>query len=369
VYDAVVRSARDDLRSVTAQVEMLLRRALTDHRSRSAVPGNVLPLVAAAERAERAAANTSAGYRGVLRVAAVTSAFDRVLPDILERFRRERPLVDLQVEEVDSQAGVDALLRTEVDVAIIRQPTGDRRLSVWPLRHDEYVAAIPAMPLDRWVVPTDPQGPIDLASLRDAPWVWIPRRLSPAYHDEIVAACQQAGFSPDARHRALSIRSQLSMVASGLGVALVPRTSAGEHPQVAYLGLRKPVRLTELSLVMRGGVQEPLVVKFAESTGTFEPGEPLEHRHGRAPGGTQPGRGQHPDGEQNGIHRPKPGGHGPASCGAPIAVNSPGSTSSRRVFTGRPCIRDTSTYPTAANTSSTRTMVMIMIRSLRPDRY
>ena len=57
----------------------------------------------------------------------------------------------------------------------------------------------------------------------------------------------------------------------------------------------------------------------------------------------------------------------PASCSAPIAVSTAGSTSNRRVFTGWPFIRDTSTYPTAANTNTTRTTVMIMIRSLRLD--
>jgi DNA-binding transcriptional LysR family regulator len=229
------------------------------------------PLVAAAERAERAAATTSAGYRGVLRVAAVTSAFEEVLPDIIERFRAERPLVDLQVEEVDSRAGVDALLRTEVDVAIVRQPVGDRRLSVRPLRNDEFVAAVPVILLDQFVDDVRRREPLELSRLRDAAWVWIPRHISPAYHDEIVTACTQAGFSPVVRHHALSIPSQRSMVACGLGVALTPRTSAEEHPRVAYLGLRDPVRLTELSLVVRAAAQEPVVRTFAECAGVLGP--------------------------------------------------------------------------------------------------
>lgn len=219
------------------------------------------PLVAAAERAERAAATTSAGFQGVLRVAAVTSAFESVLPGIVERFRRERPRVELEVAEVDSRAGVDALLRTEIDVAIIRQPAGDRRLSVRPVRHDEFVAAIPAT-LER----LGDAAPLDLAQLQDVAWVWIPRHISPAYHDEIVAACQQAGFSPLARHQATSIQSQRAMVAAGLGVALLPSTSAEAHPRVVFRPLRDAVRLTELALVTRAGDREPLVSTFAECT-------------------------------------------------------------------------------------------------------
>jgi hypothetical protein len=47
--------------------------------------------------------------------------------------------------------------------------------------------------------------------------VWLPRHISPDYHDELVAACRQAGFSPDPQHYANSIHSQLAMVECGLG--------------------------------------------------------------------------------------------------------------------------------------------------------
>jgi DNA-binding transcriptional LysR family regulator len=69
-----------------------------------------------------------------------------------------------------------------------------------------------------------------LAVAADLPWVWIPRTISPDYHDQVVACCRTAGFAPDARHTARSITSQLSMVACGLGVALVPESATQQRP-------------------------------------------------------------------------------------------------------------------------------------------
>jgi DNA-binding transcriptional LysR family regulator len=86
-----------------------------------------------------------------------------------------------------------------------------------PLLHDHFLAALP-----RGHSRAEPAGqPLDLGELATEPWVWIPRGISPGYHDEVVAACRRAGFSPDARHQATTIATQLDMVAT-VSAALRP---------------------------------------------------------------------------------------------------------------------------------------------------
>ena len=105
-------------------------------------------------------------------------------------------------------------------------------------------------------------GSLDLASLGREPWVWLPREISPSYHDEMAAACRNAGFSPDARHLANSITSQIAMVACGLGVTIVPHSSATTWAgAVVYRPLQKRVPLVELSLICRD-TSEPLIDYF-----------------------------------------------------------------------------------------------------------
>ncbi|MER6617724.1 LysR substrate-binding domain-containing protein [Streptomyces xantholiticus] len=80
------------------------------------------------------------------------------------------------------------------------------RPAVLPLRHSAAEAA----------------GPLDLADLAGAPWVWLHRHISPDYHDAMATLCRAAGFSPVPTHWARSVTSQIAMVECGLGVTVVP---------------------------------------------------------------------------------------------------------------------------------------------------
>lgn len=162
------------------------------------------------------------------------------------------------MQEIDSHRGRDALERRELDVAIIRRTVTGRRLKSVPLRRDHFVVA---MPEDHRLA--GGEGPVSLAELRDESWVWLRRPVSPDYHDELVAACRQAGFSPEAQHYANSINSQLAMVKCGLGVTLAPESSVRQQPQdLVWRELRRRVDLVELSVVVRSGDHEPLVEHF-----------------------------------------------------------------------------------------------------------
>ncbi|MCA4131645.1 LysR family transcriptional regulator [Arthrobacter sp. M4] len=215
-------------------------------------------LVGASERAQEAAQMASSGLTGTLRIGAVTSAFSEVLPEILDRFRASRPLVELRVQEIDSHHGRDALGRREVDVAVIRHSETGRELISVPLRRDHFVIA---MPKDHPLAAE--AGPVGLSEFRGDSWVWLPRSISPDYHDELVAACRQAGFSPNAQHYANSINSQLAMVKCGLGVTLAPASSVRLQPDdLVWRDIKERADLVELSIVSRAEAKEPLVEHF-----------------------------------------------------------------------------------------------------------
>jgi DNA-binding transcriptional LysR family regulator len=189
-------------------------------------------LIRAAEAADAAARQAADGQAGMLRIGAVTSAFSDLLPPALELFRATHPRVDVRVEEIDTHVAVQAVRRRDLDVALVRQlatPPDCKRLT---LRREPFVLAVPAS----WATATD--GPTDLASTAELPWVWLPRHISPDYHDQVVACCRAAGFAPDARHSARSITSQLAMVACCLGVALVPESAASAPPDAVGGGAR-----------------------------------------------------------------------------------------------------------------------------------
>jgi DNA-binding transcriptional LysR family regulator len=219
-------------------------------------------LVGAATAADAAVRQAADGQAGELRIGAVTSAFSHPLPRILDLFQRAHPRVDVRVQEADTRVAVQSVTRRELDVALVRQlatPPGFERVT---LHREPFVLAVPAS----WAKPTD--EPWDLARAAELRWIWLPRSISPDYHDEVVASCRAAGFAPDARHLARSIDSQLAMVACGLGVALVPagaarRPERADASRVRFLRLQHPATI-ELAAMWRRE-SSPLVEGFVRS--------------------------------------------------------------------------------------------------------
>jgi DNA-binding transcriptional LysR family regulator len=137
-------------------------------------------LLAAAQHAQEVATQAEAGLVGTLRIGVVTSALSEPLLSTLAAFRHARPRVDLQITEVDTPAGQQALLQHEIDVAVIRPSTPVRGLRIQPWRHDEFVIALPpSHPLA-----ADAPNPVHLARFAGEPWVWPwqpPASASPSY--------------------------------------------------------------------------------------------------------------------------------------------------------------------------------------------
>lgn len=228
----------------------LLQRSTREVRLTSA--GSVFldrcrALVAAADDAGIAARQAATGQLGELRIGAVTSAFTDPLPQILRDFTQAHPRVDLHLEEVDTHVAIQALRDHRLDVAVVRSLATATDLERERLRQEPFLLAVPA----------SMAGAIGRHALRSAaelPWIWLPRQISPDYHDQIVACCRSANFSPEARHLARSITSQLAMVDSGLGVALVPESAArsGNHEHTTFFDIEKSVTI-ELAVIWRRG--------------------------------------------------------------------------------------------------------------------
>jgi len=216
-------------------------------------------ILTAAQRAQDVATQAEAGLAGTLRIGVVTSALGEPLLSTIRTFQQHRPQVQTRVVEVDTPAGQQGLLHRDIDIAVVRLSAPARHLRTQPWRRDSFTIALPA---GHPAAATT--GPADLARFADEPWVWLRRDISPDYHDQLMATCHNAGFTPDMRHIANSIAAQLAMVACGLGVTLVPNVAVRSvlPPTAICRPLTNRAELVELSLVTRDSPHEPLVREF-----------------------------------------------------------------------------------------------------------
>jgi DNA-binding transcriptional LysR family regulator len=230
-------------------------RQVTLTKAGDVLLGHCRTLVRDADRARAAVQHARDGLHGELVIGAVASAFTDFLPPVLRHYRAIRPDVRLRLVEVDTEAGALAVRKREVDLALVRRPTGGPEVRAVALQADEFVAALP---VDHRHAAGE--GELGLAELAGDPWVWIPREIAPGYHDEVVAACRRAGFSPDARHQANSIATQLAMVSSGIGVAIAPALTTIDRGDLVVRRLRRPPAVV-LSLLVHEDA-DPLAGHF-----------------------------------------------------------------------------------------------------------
>ena len=63
---------------------------------------------------------------------------------------------------------------------------------------------------------------VDLAELAAEPFIFVPRRVEPGFHDRCIALCQSYGFSPNIVEEGTGPTAICGMVATGLGITLSP---------------------------------------------------------------------------------------------------------------------------------------------------
>ncbi|MEV7523408.1 LysR substrate-binding domain-containing protein [Streptomyces sp. NPDC091371] len=237
---------------VSAQVKQLERelgQRLLDRSGRRVTPTEAGEAVLSYARAALAAVEgirrTADEFSGLLRGRVSLGLVPGVaagLVEVLGDFHDAYPRVEITLAEDTSERMLAALLRGELDLAVVglggEPPPG---VSCQVVVEEPLVAAVGA---DDPLAAAAADGRIALAALRDRALISLPRGTG--LRGVLDRACARAGFAPRVDFEAASPAVLVRLAARGLGVAVVP---AGAAPE-ADSGLRA-LRITEPELTGR----------------------------------------------------------------------------------------------------------------------
>lgn len=208
-------------------------------------------LAAAARAAALARAAARAGTP--VRIGFTSQALWHALPELLSAAHRAGIRVELH--ELPTARQLAALTEGELDLALVAPPFEPlRRVTVRDLGAERLVAALPA-----GRAPADGAA-VGLASLSED-LILFPAVQGPALHGGILAAFRAAGLTPRIVQEAPRMATILTLVAAGLGCALVPEgvrrrlpmPGVGFHELADGGGLpRWPLALAHLPLAATG---------------------------------------------------------------------------------------------------------------------
>lgn len=202
-------------------------------------------VLAAVEEAEAALAAHHTTVGGRLTIASFPTACRGLLPPALRRLAGEHPALEPELLECDPRISLDLVDRGELDLALIDD---------WPEAPIEPPPGVSALALGQdvadLVVPAGHPvavrgGPVRLSEVTGGPW--IASTPGTICHEWLMRVLP--GIRP--RYLVAEFETQVTFVAAGLGVALMPRLARARLPEGVTVVPVEPVPARRVTLVWR----------------------------------------------------------------------------------------------------------------------
>lgn len=156
------------------------------------------------------------GLRGELKIGFIGSATLTLLPPAIRAFREHFGAVDLELKELTSGQQVEALHAGEIRIGLVRLPLQAPGIHIEPVLEESMILALPS---DH---PLGKLKSVPLERIVDQPQIFFTPRLIPGLHAQIVKMFQSVGSFPTVSQHAVHMQTIVGLVASGIGVAILP---------------------------------------------------------------------------------------------------------------------------------------------------
>ena len=220
-----------------------------------AYQARAIQILDAVDDAGQQARRIAAGNEGHLSIGCVGSATYSLLPRLARALGESLPGVEVSVRgEMLAPAQLAALAAGDIDLALLRPPVQRAGVVTETIRRDRLLVALPAEhPLAR-------HAALTVEDLRDADFIAHAGQGRSVMSSVLSAVCAEAGFVPRVRHEVMETSTLVTLVAAGLGVAIVPApTAALDIAGVRYLPLLPESLGVDLVAAHLAGARSPLI--------------------------------------------------------------------------------------------------------------
>jgi DNA-binding transcriptional LysR family regulator len=218
------------------------------------------------ERGLEAVQRAGRGEMGRLVVGYNSTISYNVLPWIMRVFREECPDVAIVLRELPSPILEERLMAGDLDVGLLLVPASSfPDLGQKKIYREQTVVALP------YDHPLAHRTSVSLSELGKDSFIGCPRELKPVVYDQLQAACQEAGFTPRIVQEAGSENALISLVAAGVGIALVAQgVSSLRRDDVVYPVVEPKIEF-DISVAWHKQTATPLIKRFVQMARTLYP--------------------------------------------------------------------------------------------------
>ena len=205
-------------------------------------------LLRQAENAVESARRTHNGQSGRLAIGFHSSATLEVLPKILRKYRRLYPDVVVELSEMLGIRDSEVMLDSPLSVGLLRSPSflNEESFCIETILREPFVVAVPDSH------PAAKQDSVRIKTLADELFIAPPRQPGWDYSDAAFQLLRDNGIKPRIGQEAVQMLTIASLVAGGLGVALVPASFSNLRlPGVTYRPIKGRSPTTDLAMVWK----------------------------------------------------------------------------------------------------------------------
>lgn len=202
------------------------------------------------------------GEYGNLSLTFISYAGYNILPTLVKDFRQHYPNAGLTLTEATSDVQMELLKQGKTDIGIVIPHQTDHLpagLMYQKILSEPLIAAVPELWLEEGKLPSVQSGlcPQQLISL---PLVMFPQSAAPPFYSLVMRYYAAHGAVPVIAQQAIQMQTIISLVAAGIGIALVPASLRQLARQgVVYLDLPASPPQLEIGFIWRQENSSPVL--------------------------------------------------------------------------------------------------------------
>ena len=199
----------------------------------------------------------NSGIDGNLKLGYVGSAMQKLIPDLLIKFRETVPNVLINLTEINNTSQIHALLNQEIDVGFVRLERVPKGLEIRPALEETFSLVLPE---NHKINSSNFEG---LHQFKDEHFILFDSSYSESYYEKVMQIFDDGGFFPSILHSTVNASSIYHLVENSFGISIVPTSlQYGYNLKVKFIELTNIPQRTTLKIVWNSMNSNPVLKNF-----------------------------------------------------------------------------------------------------------
>ena len=204
------------------------------------------------------------GIDGNLKLAYVGSAMQKLIPELLLKFRETNQNVLINLTENDNERQIQALLNQEIDIGFVRLERVPKGLEIHSTLEETFSLVLPK---NHKINSSNFEN---LYQFKDEHFILFDALYSLSYYEKVMQIYDDSGFFPTLSHSTVNASSIYRLVENNFGISIVPTSlQYGYNFEIKFIELANIPQRTKLKIVWNSTNTNPILKSFLNVVNQF----------------------------------------------------------------------------------------------------